>query len=296
MARDEPAARPAPEVGVHVELLVAGSCAQREALSRAGGSWRSIAFPALVALVRHPRAGVLLFDTGYTERFGEQTRCWPEAAYRYLTPVTLGPGDTARIQLAERGIGPDDVGHIVVSHAHADHIAGLRDFPSARIVCGAAELPPGWRGRSRLTLLRHAVLPGLLPDDFDERRYAASTAPRAATGLPGPLDTGADLFGDGSALAVDLPGHTAGQLGLFLPVTQGPPVLLVGDACWHRTAVTDGQLPPRLVQAGMADPARYRSSVAALAAVHRARPDVQIVPSHCADTIALVREQLGSCG
>lgn len=283
----------ATDVVPRVELLVAGSCAQREALARAGAPWRVIPFPALVALVHHPSAGVLLYDTGYTERFADQTRCWPEAAYRYLTPVTLDPGGTARAQLAERGIGPGDVAQIVVSHAHADHVAGLRDFPQARIVCGGAELAPGWRRSSRLTRLRHAILAGLFPDDFDERRYAASAAPRVATGLPGVLGTGADLLGDGSVLALDLPGHTAGQLGLYLPVTQGPPLLLVGDACWHRSAFTEGRLPPRLVQAGMADAAAYRGSIEALAAVHRGRPDVLVVPSHCTESITEARAALG---
>ncbi|MEI2826430.1 MAG: hypothetical protein V9F04_08445 [Dermatophilaceae bacterium] len=44
----------------------------------------------------------------------------------------------------------------------------------------------------------------------------------------------------------------------------------------------------------MADGAAYRSVVADLAVVHRTRPDVAIVPSHCPDSIAAARLALGA--
>jgi glyoxylase-like metal-dependent hydrolase (beta-lactamase superfamily II) len=111
------------------------------------------------------------------------------------------------------------------------------------------------------------------------------------TGLPG-LAEGYDVAGDGSIVAVSLPGHSPGHLGLWLPLTQGPPVLLVGDACWLRASLT-GDLPPRQVIATMHDPAAYVRTISALSRLADARPDILIVPSHCQETVARARVLLG---
>ncbi len=294
---------------VRVELIVAGSCRSVGRLAVAGHGLRPVDFPALVAVIEHPQAGIILFDTGYTDRFARETHPFPQRFYRWLTPLSLEPAATAVAQLRARGVAAGDVEHVVVSHLHADHVAGLLDFPRARISLSDRETPPGWRSRSAWSCVRHAVLPGLLPDDLDARRSdggpregshssgrpgRSGRGARVETGLPGGLATGLDLLGDGSVLVLDLAGHTPGHRGLFLPATQGPALLLVGDACWSRAAYTDLTLPPAAVQRFMADGAAYRSVIADLAVVHRTRPDVAIVPSHCPESIAAARLALGA--
>ena len=280
---------------VRVELIVAGSCRSVGGLAVAGQGLRPVDFPALVAVIEHPHAGIVLFDTGYTDRFERETHPFPQRFYRWLTPLSLDPADTVVAQLRARGVAAGDVQHVVVSQLHADHDAGLLDFPRARISLSDRETPPGWRGRSAWSCVRHAVLPGLLPDDLESRRSdSGGGVARVETGLPGGLATGLDLLGDGSVLVLDLAGHTPGHRGLFLPSTQGAPVLLAGDACWSRAAYTDLTLPPAAVQRFMADGAAYRSVIADLAVVHRTRPDVAIVPSHCPESIAAARLALGA--
>ncbi len=117
-----------------------------------------------------------------------------------------------------------------------------------------------------------------------------STLPSVETGLPG-LAEGYDVVGDGSIVAVPLPGHSPGHLGLWLPSTQGPPVLLVGDACWLRASLT-GDLPPRQVIATMHDPDAYVATIAALGRLAEARPDILLVPSHCESSVAAARAVL----
>ena len=134
---------------------------------------------------------------------------------------------------------------------------------------------------------------------LDPRHPRAARGPLAQqrcvpTGLPGSLAMGMDICGDGSMLVIDLPGHTPGHQGLYLPRTQGSPVLLVGDACWSRAAYTEIRLPPRPVQRFMAEPTAYRAVIADLAQVHRTLPEVLIVPSHCAPSIAAARAELAS--
>lgn len=279
---------------VHVELLIAGSCRAVAGMAVAGEGLGPTDFPALVAVIRHPRVGITLFDTGYSSRFDEATRGFPQRIYRWVTPVQLAPEDTAVAQLRARGVSADEVGHVVISHVHADHVAGLRDFPSARIILSPKELPSGWRDRSSWSQLRHATLPGLFPDDRHLRCAVESSVAHVTTGLPGSLAMGMDICGDGSMLVIDLPGHTPGHQGLYLPHTQGPPFLLVGDACWSRAAYTETRLPPKPVQRFMAEPTAYRAVIADLAQVHRTLPEVLIVPSHCAPSIAAARAELAS--
>jgi glyoxylase-like metal-dependent hydrolase (beta-lactamase superfamily II) len=41
-----------------------------------------------------------------------------------------------------------------------------------------------------------------------------------------------DLFGDGSIMLMPLPGHTAGNTGMFINRSNGPRIFLLGDAAW----------------------------------------------------------------
>jgi glyoxylase-like metal-dependent hydrolase (beta-lactamase superfamily II) len=277
---------------LHVTLLVAGHSSQRERLARRGGSWRSVPFPATVALIEHP-TGTVLYDTGYAHRYVDATRPMPERLYSWLIPGVISPGESAVEQLAARGIDASAVSTIVLSHLHADHSSGVLDFPAARIV--AAEGPdgtPGQRARGSLwSTTAHGVLPAMLPEDYAQRRVDPATLPSVETGLLG-MGEGYDVMGDGSIVAVPLPGHSPGHLGLWLPATQGPRVLLVGDACWLRAALT-GDLPPQQVIATMHDPDAYVRTITALTRLAAARPDILIVPSHCQETVDAARAVLG---
>ena len=276
---------------INVRLLVAGRSVQRQRFARRSGGWQRIGFPATVALLEHPEYGHTLFDTGYAPRFREATDRFPQRLYRWLVPVELDADDAAVEQLGALGITPGQVPTVVLSHLHGDHIGGLRDFPDARIVWSAAtELAgatPGLPGSlgAALGTTRHGFLPALLPPDLLGRVQAMESMPVVDTGLPG-FGTGHDLFGDGSVVLVPLPGHAPGHLGLWLPATQGTPLFLVGDACWLRAAFLSGDLPPAWVLRTLGGQESYTHTVESLARLAAARPDIVIVPSHCAESVA----------
>lgn len=277
---------------VGVDLIVAGHCTQLERFTRSGGAWWPIEFPSLVAVIRHPTAGVVLFDTGYAPRFATATARWPYRLYPLLLPVTCAPWDTVLSQLADRGINPGEVRTIVLSHLHGDHVSGLRDFPEARILLGAGALPDGWRDRSAWSNTAHGFVPALLPDDVAQNVEYPDPDSVVCTGLGGLLDAGHDPFGDGSVVTVPLPGHTDGHQGLWLP-NEGPEgLLLVGDACWTERAYTHGELPVGFILRS-GDEQRYRAVAADLARLHRERPQLLIVPSHCRPSIRRAQAVLG---
>ncbi|MGY4514968.1 N-acyl homoserine lactonase family protein [Lysobacter sp. HA18] len=126
-------------------------------------------------------------------------------------------------QLARIGLRPDDIANVGISHYHGDHTGQLADFPKAKLLIGqgdwavSAANPPA----------------GMDAKDFGARR--ARFAPWIAGGTVEPV-TGDrhDVFGDGTVVMIDLPGHTPGHHGLLVRLEKMGNVLLTGDVTHFR--------------------------------------------------------------
>jgi glyoxylase-like metal-dependent hydrolase (beta-lactamase superfamily II) len=277
--------------GVDIHLLEVGHCRHPEWVTQRGGAWTSCRFPALAVLILHPDAGAMLYDTGYAERFEQATTPFPERFYRWLTPMTLPADQRLDAQLQRYGVRLDDVRRVIISHMHADHVAGLRDVPRARFTALRADIDAARTlARSRVGGLMKAHLPALLPDDFSTRLDIADE--RAAVTLGDawtPFTHGFDLIGDGSLIAIPLPGHAAAQMGLVVRRDDGNRCFLAADACWSGPAMRTARLPSPLVRPLKHDWSAYRHTFRRLHALSLAQPDLHIVPSHCAASIAALR-------
>ncbi|PYE56556.1 MBL fold metallo-hydrolase [Deinococcus yavapaiensis] len=263
---------------MNVTWLAAGYCLNIEALTRRGAPWRVARYPAGFALLRHPERGAVLFDTGYHPRFHEATARWPYKAYALLTPVRVREHESAAAQIARLGVAPTDVREVIVSHFHADHLGGLKDFPRAtfRFHPDAYETV---RGKSGMEAVRRGFLPDLLPDDFEARSEALT----GETDLPSafaPFTRGFDVFGDESAWAVNVPGHAAGQIALIVRGDRGS-VLLAADSAWSTRALRDKAGPHKLAERLFADPAEEKRSFARVSDFMARHPDALVLPSHC---------------
>jgi glyoxylase-like metal-dependent hydrolase (beta-lactamase superfamily II) len=262
------------------ELIEAGFCRHPEFSTRRDGKWQVCEFPALVGLLTHPERGHLLFDTGYSHHFFAATQPFPERVYRMVTPVELAKGTSVLEQLQTRGIAAADVQHIFVSHFHGDHVGGLPDFPAARVFCAEA----AWRdlhGRSRVSRVRVGLLAALSPPAIRDRLSFLESLPEVT--LPpdfAPFTIARDLFGDGSALAIELPGHAAGHWGLAFR-SQGRWVFLLGDAAWSSDAIRAGSPPPRATTAWLGDTRVYRETFDALHRLASRNSGILLVPAHC---------------
>lgn len=270
---------------ISLELLDTGHCVVPERMVLRGGSRRPIECHALVGLIRHPRHGLILFDTGYAPRLLEATRRWPERLYRYVTPLRLRPELAAAAQLKARGIDPDAVGHVIVSHFHADHVAGLRDFPRARLVASAEALAQATSLRG-FAALRRGIIPALLPDNLGQSQALLAVTLGRGDGPEVPhLGPAYDLFDDGSILLVGLPGHARGQLGAILQNGAGP-VLLAADGAWTSRSIRELRPPARRTDLLADDPRAVLTTLRRLNAYARAHPEVLIVPTHCPEVYA----------
>jgi glyoxylase-like metal-dependent hydrolase (beta-lactamase superfamily II) len=250
-------------------VLSDGWTEAREAVAIAGGSWgKKVRFHATAVLLEHEIHGRVLFDTGYSTRFFAATARWPYRLYRLVTPVTLTePGGIAGV-LQKRGVAPETIRHIVVSHWHADHIGGLRDFPKAHLHTHEA----GWKsvqGLKGMAALLKGFLPGLIPEDAASRLHW--------------IAEGSDLFGDGSLTVLELPGHALGQIGVRFVDEDGRPVLLAADACWLSAAFRENRLPQPVTRL-LHDWETYRRSLGRLHKLSQSEPELLIVPCHCPET------------
>jgi N-acyl homoserine lactone hydrolase len=169
-----------------------------------------IEIPYFFYLVQHPD-GNLLFDSGGHPSLITNPRERMGAAADAFE-VKMKPGDDVVSQLAAIGVKPSDVAHVAHSHLHYDHCGGIEFFPDATHYCQRRELefahwPPVYQ---REMFIRA---------DFDH--------PVRWKELTGDWD----VFGDGSCLLFQTPGHTAGHQSLMVRL-PGKTFILVADAAY----------------------------------------------------------------
>jgi nucleoside-diphosphate-sugar epimerase/glyoxylase-like metal-dependent hydrolase (beta-lactamase superfamily II) len=270
-----------PESGVvdEIRILNVGICEQLGAGFLPGGPWKKIEIPALVAAIKHPQNGWILFDTGYATRFFDGTRRMPYRLFRVGTPLKMTEADNLVEQLPGEGIDPLAVRWIILSHFDPDHYGGLKDFPNARIICHAA----GWAEVSQLVgdkgSMGKRIIPGHLPQDLSARlKIIKLQTPSQVEEFPESLD----IFGDGTIQLVPLPGHIWGQLGAYMKTKSQGTWLLAADGCWSKANLPEGKGGVHGLMAKDRD--AQKETYKKLRELSVSSPALQIIPAHCPQT------------
>ena len=143
------------------------------------------------------------------------------------------PGSADKIlkALAAEGIQPHGVKHIVLTHAHPDHIgsaAALKRSTGATVYAHAEDAPiihagKGFRKMKAAPGLRNKIMFKVL-SAFQRELEGTVVDKLVADGESLPFDK--DL------VAIHVPGHSKGQLALMLNRDGG--LLFVADACINR--------------------------------------------------------------
>ena len=211
------------EPGLRVHVFDTGTLTLVEAVTYAGGSWSAPeSLEALAFVIEHPLHGLIVFDTGLSTRVRTDPESYVGWLGARLELFDIAEGQDLPTQMRAAGLKPEQVTRVVLSHLHFDHTGSVEAFPAATVVRAARERahgkPDSW-------------LPDfVVPEDFDGVQHWQEIdyeeLPPLATFL-----AHLDLLGDGSLLAVDLSGHTAGSQGLLVR-TPRQPVLLTGDAVY----------------------------------------------------------------
>jgi glyoxylase-like metal-dependent hydrolase (beta-lactamase superfamily II) len=260
---------------VDVTLHTVGYCRNRAWFVDRSSFTTWLTLPALVARIRHPRLGTILFDTGYGRPL-IHLRMIAAQAYRHILPFLLPP---------EQELQVSGIDLVFLSHFHPDHIGALRDVPSVPILHSREGLAI-LRSLRGLNRWRSAFFPELLPDDFPARASAIEDLPLVH--LPTeyqPFEQAYDVAGDGSLLAIELPGHAPGQYGLLCRLTNDRTLFLVADAAWVQSNITRLAFPAWPVRALVSDYTAFTDTLRKLHTLHVNRPEIILVPSHCAQSI-----------
>lgn len=266
---------------VQLYLNTAGLCYSKENHVIKGGERKDISFKALYGLIHHDVLGWILYDTGYTDRFYACTRRFPNIIYAKLTKVVINKEDEVVSQLKRFGLEPNDIKHIIITHFHADHACGMKDFPNATFYCSKEAFEHTMKLNKTISFSK-GVLKGLLPDDLHKRvKFVEDVGHEFEDKIFG---TSYDLFGDDSIHTFNLPGHAKGQIGIQFQ-TESNTYFLVADACWNRSAFTENKLPNPIVRFFFSSWKDYKQTVSKLAVYHKENPEVKMVPTHCNDTL-----------
>lgn len=260
---------------IEYQLFEAGYCKHCQRMTLKNGRFKQCEYPALCALIKHPHKGYILFDTGYSKRFYELTQKFPFSIYRRLTPVVLKK--SLQQQLAEKNIQATDITAVVISHFHADHIGGLKDFPNAQFYCHPDAIKD-IRHKTGIKALIQGFLPGLLPKDFYERLVLLNNEVALGPNLA-PFTRGFDLFNDGQLIAISLPGHAKGQIGLYFQAKQE--TFLVADSCWHQEAFKEFIFPSNLTYLIHDNKDAYQQTIKNLHELFNNNKEIDIIPAHC---------------
>ena len=273
-------------VKVKFSLRSAGYCEAKQSHALRGTKKKDIKFYATYGHMEHPVHGHILFDTGYTRRFYELTERLPFSIYAKCTKVYISKEEEAKSVLTNAGINPKEVKYIIISHFHADHIGGLRDFPQATFI--SSELAfLDIKDRKGISALKRGFIPKLLPDDFEQRlRLISFSENYIEHQILGKM---IDLFGDKSILLTELDGHAKGQVGALINTEELNQVFLISDAAWLTENYQKLHLPSPIVRLFFSSWTAFKTNLNNIHKYHKAHPEVIIIPCHCEKTFKKFR-------
>ena len=170
-----------------------------------------LCLPCFCYLIEHPKA-LMLVDAGVGRVFS------PEGVYdaasakellgaafsAYLRP-SVAPGQSIGEQLAARGLRPEDLDLVLLTHLDADHVGGLHELRGAKRFL-VPEDEYFWSCRTVYKLRQ----PQRLWIDMPLERFWYRGSPLGSNRWA------YDLFGDESVMCVNLPGHTDGLCGVLI--------------------------------------------------------------------------------
>lgn len=170
-----------------------------------------ITLPVSAYLIEHP-TGLYLVDTGWNRD--------PDLP-RHLTALyhpDIPDGMSVVEQLEARGIRPEDLTAVLITHFDADHVDGLISVSNAqRIIVPEDEAYWSVRTKYRIRQVRE-MWETVRYERLFYRGYQL-----------GPINRAIDITGDESIMMVSLPGHTDGQAGVMIK-SGDKYVLLAADA------------------------------------------------------------------
>ncbi|OJJ66093.1 hypothetical protein ASPBRDRAFT_138723 [Aspergillus brasiliensis CBS 101740] len=265
---------------VHVYVLPTGYLELPDTLIFAGGDPKlKHTSPDYSFLICHPAGKKVLFDLGLRKDWEN----YPALIVKSLSMIEpFVPEDIVGL-LSHGDVKAEDIDMVILSHLHFDHTGDVTRFPHAEILVGPGgkdAASPGYpfdKGSSfDSAVLQHPR--------FSEIQYEVLTAKDS---LPEgcPFDKGFDVFGDGSLIVVDAPGHMPGHQMAIARTHDQEWVVMGGDCCHHRDLLEDPRKDisltpgPGLPTGFHSEPQVARRTIGKTRELHE-MPEVLVVLAH----------------
>ena len=171
---------------------------------------RTINMPVPCFLIRHS-AGDLMWDTG-------MSRSRTDLGY-WATPGASLVG-----QLRGLGLAPADIRFLSLSHGHWDHSGNAGLFAGSTWIVNPDERALMFDDENRASASM---------DDYGSLEDAEALL----------VTDDHDVFGDGSVVIIQAPGHTPGHTVLLVRLADAGPIMLSGDL-WHQVESRSGRRVP----------------------------------------------------
>lgn len=228
----------------NIRSYFTGFCMHPECMILPNSSWRKKHLFPSQSFVVTTSSGSFAWDTGYSQHFFGSMR-GIYRLYGMVTPVHSDASQSLSNQLKKDGIVID---RIFLSHFHADHMAGLLDFPNVPVFASKN----AWDSivnKHGIRSLLQAYIPTLLPENIErnvieDRGTFVLLKEHPELGLlcsDTTIEHGWMVDASGECIAVSLPGHAAGHMGLFVRGENGWG-LIASDAAWSHFAYIDDEL------------------------------------------------------
>jgi len=174
-------------------------------------------------LIRHP-SGDLIWDTGFPDAIAAMPDGLPlpEMGASVVMRASLAS------QLAQLDLTPADIEFVSFSHMHTDHTGNGNLFAGSTWIVDPDERAAMFSDAARA----------------DERGFATYNQLENAQTRLIEGDADLDVFGDGSVVIIQAPGHTPGHAVLLVRFANAEPVMLTGDM-YHLAESRERRLVPR---------------------------------------------------
>jgi N-acyl homoserine lactone hydrolase len=215
-------------------IKTANSSLIPEAVVVDSGSWFTLRRLAQNAvLIKHPKGNVLI-DTGLGKNIEQQ---FESNSFFDRQLFKFDALDPVYDQLLRNNEDPVTVSKIIPTHLHWDHASGIEDFKQAQVWVQKEELEEAKSGQAPAHLQSQIDDPNILWNIFSLNNVSYKGFSRSL-----------DLYKDGSIVLVDLSGHSAAQVGIFLTVSSGEQYFFIGDTTWTTKGIEDNSPRSNLIK------------------------------------------------
>ncbi len=165
---------------------------------------------------------VQLVFTCYLIRHGDDYLLWDTG--NPVGTAATSPKTSLVDLLAQLKLTPAQIKYVAISHYHGDHIGQVSSFPQSTLLIGKGDwdviTAPNGNGVTNPAAFANWISGG---------------------GKVEPLPGDRDVFGDGTVVMLNMPGHTPGHHSLLVKLKEMGNVLITGDlAHFHENYDTNG--------------------------------------------------------